>query len=104
MTTETDTAATEPKPDLYSARVGWALAYAARLHATQLRKGKKEPYLSHILQVTALVVRYGGTEDQMIAGTLHDVAEDCGGLPASKRSASCSGRRSSGSSRTARTH
>jgi hypothetical protein len=66
----------------YSERVGWAIAYAARLHATQHRKGKpNEPYLSHILTVAALVVRYGGSENQIISGALHDVPEDCGGLP-----------------------
>lgn len=63
----------------YGERVGSALAYAARMHAGQTRKGKTEPYLSHVLQVAALALRYGGTEDEVIAAALHDVPEDCGG-------------------------
>lgn len=65
---------------MYSARVGAALAYAADGHAQQPRKGKPdEAYLSHLLQATAMVVRYGGSEDQMIGAALHDLAEDQGG-------------------------
>jgi predicted HD phosphohydrolase len=64
---------------LYTSQVGDALAYAAAVHAGQTRKGKPEPYLSHLLQVAAIVIRYGGTEDQIIAGLLHDAPEDHGG-------------------------
>lgn len=81
MTNPAENAVSETRRDLYTDRVGWALSYAARLHSQQTRKGKNEPYLSHVLQVAALVVGYGGSEDQIIAGALHDVAEDCGGLP-----------------------
>lgn len=63
----------------YSDRVGEALRYAADAHNGQLRKGKDEPYLSHILAVAALVAHYGGDDDQIIAGALHDVVEDQGG-------------------------
>ncbi len=66
---------------LYSAKVGEALAYGAGLHANQQRKGKDEPYLSHILMVAALTAHYGGDEDQIIAAVLHDAVEDCGGPP-----------------------
>jgi hypothetical protein len=69
----------DPGQPLYTARVGWALAFAASIHAAQTRKGKPEPYLSHLLAVGALVTHYGGTEDQIIGGLLHDAAEDCGG-------------------------
>lgn len=65
----------------YSDRVGEALKYAADAHNGQLRKGKDEPYLSHILAVAALVAHYGGDEDQIMAGALHDVVEDQGGEP-----------------------
>ncbi len=68
-------------PAPYSWRLGSALAYACALHAGQLRKGKPEHYISHPLRVTSLVIRYGGNEDQMVAGALHDVAEDAGGEP-----------------------
>ena len=72
----TDTA--HPK---YGPRYEEALSYAARLHATQLRKGDKNspfeiPYVAHLLEVSALVWLGGGTEDQAIAGLLHDALED----------------------------
>lgn len=66
---------------LYSAKVGEALAYGADLHSGQARKGKDEPYLSHILMVAALTAHYGGDEEQIIAAMLHDAVEDCGGPP-----------------------
>ncbi|MEI4273388.1 HD domain-containing protein [Klenkia sp. LSe6-5] len=53
-----------------------ALAMAADHHRTQLRKGSQVPYLSHLLSVSALVLEHGGTEDQAIAGLLHDAVED----------------------------
>jgi GTP pyrophosphokinase len=65
----------------YSPKVGEALAYGAQLHSDQVRKGKDEPYLSHILMVAALTAHYGGDEEQIIAAVLHDAVEDCGGPP-----------------------
>lgn len=62
-----------------SARFIEALAYAADLHATQVRKGTDIPYISHLLAVTALVLEHGGTEDEAIAALLHDAIEDQGG-------------------------
>lgn len=65
---------------LYTDRVGDALRFAAEAHAGQARKGKPhEPYLSHILIVAGMVAHYGGDEDQIIAGVLHDAVEDAGG-------------------------
>ena len=65
---------------LYTDRVGEALRFAAEAHAEQSRKGKPdEPYLSHILIVAGMVAHYGGDEDQIIAGVLHDAVEDAGG-------------------------
>jgi (p)ppGpp synthase/HD superfamily hydrolase len=66
----------------YTPRVGEALAFAADAHASQSRKrgdGPPEPYLSHILIVAGMVAHYGGDEDQIIAGALHDAVEDQGG-------------------------
>lgn len=57
-----------------------ALLYASELHRTQVRKGTGIPYLSHLLSVSALVLKNGGDEDQAIAGLLHDAAEDQGGI------------------------
>jgi len=65
----------------YGPRLGDALAWAAYLHSAQTRKGKTEPYLTHLLRVTGLVLKFGGSEDQAIAGALHDAPEDCGGQP-----------------------
>lgn len=53
-----------------------ALAYAARHHREQCRKGSNVPYLSHLMSVSALVLEMGGSEDQAIAGLLHDAVED----------------------------
>ena len=54
-----------------------AVAWAAELHASQVRKGTAIPYLSHLLAVSGLVLEHGGSEDQAIAGLLHDTIEDC---------------------------
>ncbi|MFC5571117.1 HD domain-containing protein [Lysobacter yangpyeongensis] len=55
-----------------------AVDYARIAHAGQVRKGTTIPYLTHLLGVAALVIEHGGTEDQAIAGLLHDCIEDCG--------------------------
>jgi (p)ppGpp synthase/HD superfamily hydrolase len=59
-----------------SARYADALSWAATLHATQLRKGTGHPYVAHLLSVSAMVWRDGGSEDEAIAGLLHDAIED----------------------------
>ncbi len=62
-------------------RFSQALVAAHELHAHQWRKAQRVPYVSHLLAVTALVLEYGGDEDEAIAALLHDAIEDCGGLP-----------------------
>ena len=62
-----------------SPRYEAALVMAAQLHASQIRKGSRVPYVSHLLAVSSLVIESGGTEDQAIAGLLHDAVEDQGG-------------------------
>jgi (p)ppGpp synthase/HD superfamily hydrolase len=74
-----DRTAGEASHSAYTPLVGEALRFAADAHASQTRKGKKEPYLSHLLMVASLVIHYGGDEDQIIAGVLHDTVEDQGG-------------------------
>jgi (p)ppGpp synthase/HD superfamily hydrolase len=59
-----------------SERFDDALAFAARHHRAQLRKGSRVPYMSHLMSVSALVMEHGGTEDQAIAALLHDAVED----------------------------
>lgn len=53
-----------------------ALAFAARAHRGQVRKGTGIPYISHPLQVAAIALEHGADEDQAIAALLHDVIED----------------------------
>jgi (p)ppGpp synthase/HD superfamily hydrolase len=62
-----------------SARFGDAMSYALELHREQPRKGSGVPYLGHLLGTAAIVLHYGGDEEQAIAGLLHDAAEDQGG-------------------------
>ena len=62
-------------------RFAEALAYAARLHATQTRKAKETPYIAHLLGVTSLAIDAGADEDEAIAAVLHDAVEDQGGEP-----------------------
>jgi GTP pyrophosphokinase len=59
-----------------SHRFSEALVGAARLHATQPRKGSDIPYIAHLLGVTGIALEFGATEDEAIAAVLHDVIED----------------------------
>ena len=68
-------------PPALGARLQRAFRYAAEKHAGQTRKQSTVPYLSHLMAVAALVFEAGGDEDMAIAGLLHDVVEDCGGMP-----------------------
>jgi (p)ppGpp synthase/HD superfamily hydrolase len=58
-----------------------AFQYAAEKHEGQTRKSTAVPYLSHLMAVASLVLEAGGDEDMAIAALLHDVVEDCGGMP-----------------------
>ena len=65
-----------------STRFDDAIAYARTIHADQVRKGTRIPYVAHLLSVAALVIEHGAThEDIVIGALLHDAAEDCGGRP-----------------------
>ncbi len=66
------------QPHLHSPLYVDALSWAAQLHRYQRRKGKPVPYISHLIAVSGLVWDDGGTEDQAIAGLLHDSIEDAG--------------------------
>ena len=74
-----------PYPVVLSARFREALAFAAQLHASQYRKGRPIPYISHLMAVCSLVLEQGGSEDQAIAALLHDAIEDQGGPVARRR-------------------
>jgi len=69
------------KPPTLGPRLQRAFRYAAAKHAGQTRKQTAVPYLSHLMAVASLVLEAGGDEDMSIAALLHDVVEDCGGMP-----------------------
>ena len=58
-----------------------AFQFAAENHAGQTRKASTIPYIAHLMGVASLVLEAGGDEDLAIAALLHDVVEDCGGIP-----------------------
>jgi GTP pyrophosphokinase len=62
-----------------------ALVFAHRLHAAQVRKGGRIPYVSHLLAVASLALEHGADEDVAIAALLHDAMEDQGGRPTLER-------------------
>lgn len=68
----------ENPTDTRSDRFKEALAFATELHGAQFRKGTRIPYLSHLLSVTAIVMKHEGSEEQCIAALLHDSVEDQG--------------------------
>jgi (p)ppGpp synthase/HD superfamily hydrolase len=61
----------------YSDRVNHALAFAAKHHDQQVRKGTRLPYLTHPANVAIILTRYSCDEVTVVAGILHDVIEDC---------------------------
>lgn len=75
--TVTDDATQLPSAVL-TARFSEAVRWASHLHADQCRKGTNIAYISHLLAVASLVLEDGGTEEEAIAGVLHDTIEDRG--------------------------
>jgi len=55
-----------------------AINLALSLHEKQVRKGGRIPYVSHLLGVSSLILKAGGSEEQAIGGLLHDAIEDQG--------------------------
>lgn len=53
-----------------------ALEFALTAHGQQTRKGTEIPYVSHLLEVSGLVLHWGGDFEQATAALLHDVVED----------------------------
>ncbi|MCJ7717202.1 MAG: HD domain-containing protein, partial [Anaerolineales bacterium] len=66
-------------------RYASAFAMAFELHQAQRRKGSQTPYIAHLISVSALVLEYGGSENQAIAALLHDAVEDQGGFDTFQR-------------------
>lgn len=61
----------------YSDRINHALAFAAKHHDRQVRKGTRLPYITHPANVAIILARYGQSDETVVAGILHDVIEDC---------------------------
>lgn len=61
----------------YSDVVNHALAFAAKHHDRQVRKGTRLPYLTHPANVAIILTRYGQSISTVVSGILHDVIEDC---------------------------
>ena len=61
----------------YSDRINHALAFAAKHHDQQVRKGTRPPYLTRPANVAIILTRYGRDDYTIVAGILHDVIEDC---------------------------
>ena len=55
-----------------------AVSFAARVHAGQLRKDGRTPYVAHPMRVALTVRHVFGVEDEtaLVAALLHDVIED----------------------------
>ena len=60
----------------YSDRIHHALAFAAKHHDQQVRKGTRPPYFTQPANVGIILSRYGCDDVTVIAGVLHDVVED----------------------------
>ena len=61
----------------YSDRINHALAFAAKHHDQQVRKGTRLPYITAAPNVAIILTRYGQDDETVVAGILHDTIEDC---------------------------
>lgn len=61
----------------YSDRINHALAFAAKHHDQQVRKGLRLPYFTAPANVAIILTRYGLDDETVVAGIVHDVVEDC---------------------------
>lgn len=61
-----------------SNRIKRAHDFAYEAHEGQRRKYTDEPYIAHPTEVARILWHNGCSEDQVMAGLLHDVIEDCG--------------------------
>ncbi len=53
-----------------------AFSLAVKWHGRQVRKGSGVPYLTHLMDVSSLVLVHGGDDVQAAAALLHDAIED----------------------------
>ena len=57
-----------------------AIAFAAKAHEGQFRKGTSRPYIVHPLEVSEIVSQMTEDEEVIAAAVLHDTIEDCEGI------------------------
>lgn len=60
----------------YSDRINHALAFAAKHHDQQVRRGTRAPYATLPANLAIILTRYGRDEDTVVAGILLDVVRD----------------------------
>jgi len=60
----------------YSDRINHALAFAAKHHDQQVRRGTRAPYSTQPANLAVILTRYGCDEDTVTAGILLDAVED----------------------------
>jgi len=60
----------------YSDAVNHALAFAAKHHDQEVRKGTRLPYLTSAPNVAVILARYGQDEDTVVTGIVRDAVED----------------------------
>jgi hypothetical protein len=60
----------------YSDRINHALAFAAKHHDRQVRRGARPPYSTQSANVAVILTRYGRDDATVLAGILYDVVQD----------------------------
>jgi (p)ppGpp synthase/HD superfamily hydrolase len=60
----------------YSDRINHALAFAAKHHDREVRKGTRLPYFTAPAHVAIILTRYGCDEETVVAGILQHVVDD----------------------------
>ncbi|HEY9428396.1 MAG TPA: HD domain-containing protein [Gemmatimonadaceae bacterium] len=68
----------------YSDPINHALAFAAKHHDQQVRRGARLPYITAAPNIAIILTRYGQDDETVVAGILLDVVEDYAreGVPA----------------------
>jgi guanosine-3',5'-bis(diphosphate) 3'-pyrophosphohydrolase len=59
-----------------SERVRLALELATEIHKNDIRRTTGEPYVNHSIAVAEILRKWGGDEDMVVTGLLHDTWED----------------------------
>ncbi|HET7551187.1 MAG TPA: HD domain-containing protein [Gemmatimonadaceae bacterium] len=60
----------------YSDPINHALAFAAKHHDQQVRRGTRLPYITAAPNIAIILTRYGQDDETVVAGVLLDVVED----------------------------